>query len=337
MRSPDVSLILCTADRPADLAATLASLAALPAPDGLSVEVVVVDNAADATARGVVADAAGNLPTLRHVHEPRPGQCRARNRGLSETGGEVVIFTDDDVRPQPGWIERMAGPILVGVADAVAGHVRLAPHLRRDWMDEQHLGRLAVTPWEPDAPVGRMVGASMAFRRDVLKRVPAFDEEIGPGAMGFHDDTLFSWQLALAGYRLVAAPAGAWVEHHPSADRLTRGAMLRSAVKTGRSYAYLQHHWHHDVNLTPRRRIMTSWVRLATYRAARPFLWLARQSGEGCDSREMHLVQSHAMARQYLIESGRPRRYEYQGLAAKVPSPAAMPAVGPTRGEGAHA
>ncbi len=325
MSGPDVSILLCTAGRPADLARTLAATIPLPVPDDWAVELVVIDNSADASARGVVAAAGRGRIDLRYVHEPRRGQCRARNRGLAESAGRAVIFTDDDVRPQPGWVAGMAGPILGGTADAVAGHVRLAPHLRRPWMDAHHLGRLAVTDWTPGAPVDRLVGANMAFRRSVLGRVPGFDVEIGPGALGFHDDTLFAWQLGLAGFRLVAAPQQAWVEHHPTADRLTRGAMLDSAGKTGRSYAYLQHHWHHDVVPTPRRRVVTSLARLLAHRLARPRLWLGRRSAEGCGTGEMHLVQVLAMARQYRLECRRPRRYEFHGFSPRSATPMSAP------------
>ena len=324
MNLPDVSIILCTADRQADLAATLAAVAALRVPAGWEAELLVVDNAPAATSRRVVADALARLPGVRpgggrfadarYVHEPLRGLCNARNRGLAETSGRIVLFLDDDVRPAADLIRQITAPIVENRADAVAGHVRLAPHLRRAWMNEQHLGRLAETSWRPGEAVERMVGANMAFRRDVLARVPGFDPPLDPGGLGFHGDTLFAWQLAEAGFRLTAAPAGAWAEHHPRGDRLTRGRMLDSSAKTGRSYGYLQHHWHHDAVPTPRRRVLTSALRLLAYRLKRPGLWLTPATAEGADLGEMHLVQSHCMARQYLVEHRRPRRYARRGL-----------------------
>ncbi|KAA6407127.1 MAG: hypothetical protein FRX48_09193 [Lasallia pustulata] len=44
---------------------------------------------------------------------------------------------------------------------------------------------------DPDAPKF-MVGANMAFSRRVLEKVPSFDTELGPGALGFFDESLFS-------------------------------------------------------------------------------------------------------------------------------------------------
>ena len=57
----------------------------------------------------------------RWLREPRSGKSRALNRGLREAKGEVLLFTDDDLRFPRQWIEPMMAPILAGEADAVAG------------------------------------------------------------------------------------------------------------------------------------------------------------------------------------------------------------------------
>ena len=143
---------------------------------------LVVDNGSLDRTRRVVRQAKfwGRAP--RYLYEPRPGVSYARNAGLAAARGEVLLWTDDDVRPGRTWIEAMCRPILDGRADAVAGRVKLPDYLERPWLRPWHRVCLAV-----DAPTTGdfdLTGANMAFARRVLEKVPAFDLELGPGALG---------------------------------------------------------------------------------------------------------------------------------------------------------
>ncbi len=154
--------------------------AALPA--DLAAEVLIVDNGSLDFTRRVVRQAKlwGRAP--RYLHEPRLGLSYSRNTGMATAQGEVLLWTDDDVRPGRAWIEAMCRPILDCRADAVAGRVKLPDHLERPWLRPWHRVCLAV-----DAPTTGdidMTGANMAFARRVLEKVPAFDLEIGAGALG---------------------------------------------------------------------------------------------------------------------------------------------------------
>ena len=45
---------------------------------------------------------------VRFVHEPEPGIAAARNRALDESAGaDLLVFIDDDERPEPGWLESL--------------------------------------------------------------------------------------------------------------------------------------------------------------------------------------------------------------------------------------
>ena len=60
---------------------------------------------------------------VRYVLEPHPGQSRARNRGILETTGDFVAFTDDDCVVDPGWLDDLGGsfsdPLVMGVTGYV--------------------------------------------------------------------------------------------------------------------------------------------------------------------------------------------------------------------------
>ena len=73
--------------------------------DGASFEVVVVDDgSSDDTAEWLAAHNQ-RAYGLRHVHQRNAGPAQARNTGISEARGELVLFIDDDVEPTPQLLE----------------------------------------------------------------------------------------------------------------------------------------------------------------------------------------------------------------------------------------
>jgi GT2 family glycosyltransferase len=267
----------------------------------LPAELLVVDNGStDETGRIVRQIHPANL-SLRMIQEPSAGKSHACNRALAEAAGEILLFTDDDVLVGPDWIEGMCRPILEFKADAVAGGVRFPPELDRQvricrsWF----ACTAGIIPDRPD----RFVGANMAFRRDVLEQVPGFDTELGPGALGFGEETLFAFQLREAGFRLVARFDTA-VEHHFDPARLTRPKMLQMARQMGRSKAYVLYHWRHEE--IPRGRMANSVKRL--------FRWPRFFATEHHFKRELEAVEKAAMAEYLAEQAGCPRRYARRGL-----------------------
>lgn len=110
-----VSIIICTKDRPADLARAIASVRAADE-IGREAEIVVVEE----------ADAPRDMPGVRYVHLPRDGRGfgHARNVGVREAKGDVLLFIDDDCEAGRGWAASLAAPFredarLLGVAGAV--------------------------------------------------------------------------------------------------------------------------------------------------------------------------------------------------------------------------
>lgn len=327
MKNIAVSIIICTCNRAAFLHPTLESLARLCVPEEMPIELLVADNGStDDTAEVVQSCRLPNME-VRYLREKRRGQCYARNTGIAAARGKVILFTDDDVRPPREWIAGMSGPILDGTADAVAGGVRIAPHLERPWMTTQHRAWLAGTDdLDPAAPT-RMVGANMAFGRHVLARVPAFDVELGPGALGFCDETLFSRQLRQAGYTIAGALDVA-VEHHFDPARLSRSAFQSMADKQGRSLAYFAYHWEHMTMTVPRLRLEYARAKSACHgRLAR-----GRQGEmEGMTSSEMARFQRIAFVKQYLAERRRPHQYEKFGLVKRLQTDGLLPPLSVAR------
>jgi glycosyltransferase involved in cell wall biosynthesis len=308
--SLNATIIICTRDRADSLRATLESIGRVTVPAGWVIELLIVDNGSTDHTERVSREAVLPNMQVRYLREPRRGKGYAYNSALSAAAGEILLFTDDDVRAPIDWISRMCRELVTDEADAVAGGVRLAGHLERPWLKGEVRGWVACTDdIDPQRP-SRLVGANMAIARRVLERVPAFDVELGPGALGFFDETLFSQQLLEAGYRIAAA-LDVEVEHHPDPNRFTISGFVDVAAKLGRSSAYHFHHWRHG-------RVRLLYCKLLVLGLT---LWLRRIAaalpGRLIDAPArgylLNVFHFHFHA-QYARERRRAPNYDYRGL-----------------------
>jgi glucosyl-dolichyl phosphate glucuronosyltransferase len=281
-------------------------------PDGLRVEMIIADNGStDATAEVVRAARHPDIE-IRYIHEPRPGKSRAQNTALGNARGNVLLFTDDDVEPAENWLESMARPLLEHRCDAVAGRIHLADDLHRPWMGHQHLLWLADVR-KPADPAHGLVGASMGIHKSVFEKISDFDEELGPGASGFGEETLL-WRQMLEADMRIEPVNDTHVVHHPEASRLSRGNWLNAAERFGRTTAYIMHHWEHVDVAHPR--LMALWYGLKL--SIRRLMTPARDNNtEGCPEWEISYVVRMETMKSFVRESKRTRNYDQRSLQRK--------------------
>jgi glycosyltransferase involved in cell wall biosynthesis len=240
------SIVIATFNRAAVLRTTLDSLASLQ-PEG-SWEVIVIDNNSPDETRQVVEAAARTFPVpLQYVFEREPGRSAALNTGFRVAHGEILVTTDDDVRVDPDWLDRIAAGFDAHGCDYVGGRVLpVWPGARPDWLparNEVLCGVLAVMDYGT-APIryGARVplGVNMAIRRDALRRAGPFDNRIGRKAGTLLGQEVREWCVrahaaGLAGYYLPDVV----VHHLIPQDRLTRRYFRRWYYWRGVSRAIL--------------------------------------------------------------------------------------------------
>ncbi len=222
---PSMTVAVCTRDRPEDLGRCLEALDQLA--DG-SHDVLVVDNCPTTDA---AAEVATQHARVRYVREDRPGLNAARNRALREARHDVVAFTDDDARPDPGWLRALRRNFtdpLVLCATGLTMPAELETAAQQWFERRSAFGRgfqrrvYDATCHNPlvAGPVG--AGVNMAVRLSVLDLLGGFDEALDAGTPtrsgGDHD--MFTRILA-AGYRIVYEPAAlSWHRHRRTWDEL---------------------------------------------------------------------------------------------------------------------
>ena len=230
---PRVSVVVCTRDRPDDMRRCLARLTQLSHPAS---EIVVVDNApaTEATAELVQRE----FPSVRYVREPRPGLDWARNRGILESTGEIVAFTDDDVVVAPDWVAAIAR--LFAEAPSVMAMTGLVVPLELE-TDAQHLferyagfgkgfhrrwhrlGNPRGWPSPEHHGAGRYgTGANMAFRRRLFDGIGGFDPALDVGTVtNGGGDLDFYFRVLEEGHTLVYEPSAVvWHRHRASMGEL---------------------------------------------------------------------------------------------------------------------
>lgn len=214
-----VSVVVCTRDRPADLARCLPTLLALEYP---SFDITVVDQSdTEDTARlvttAVESCSAWTLHSerdrqpraLHYLHTASRGLSHARNTGIRVSSGEVIAFTDDDCTVPPNWlakgVEAFGGDPAAGM---VFGALNAAPH------DEsrEYVPTFAPRAYRvidgPDLGGLPGAGANMLVRRELFDVVGLFDIWLGAGGrFRSAEDLLMAHRAIAAGYRIVQDPA----------------------------------------------------------------------------------------------------------------------------------
>lgn len=240
----DASIIVCTYNRAESLRDTLGALKSQQTVAGREWEVIVVDNNSKDDTRQVIAEFQREWPLLRYEFEGEQGLSHARNHGIDAAHGTVLLFTDDDVLPEPDWMETTLAGLEQHHADACGGYI--APIWEvppPDWLTERFYGFLAVRTDRSDdydiaSPSQAPFGANMAFRRNVFEKVGGFDTSRGRKgnvlASG-EDGELFERILA-AGFKAVFLGQSR-VHHKVESFRLTKRYFRRWRFQTSRNIA----------------------------------------------------------------------------------------------------
>ena len=269
-----VSIVVPTCGRETDLRQCLNSLVAQRTRHTL--EIIVVDNR---PGTGGAARVAAEFLSVRLVAEPRQGLSYARNTGIAQATGSIIVATDDDVVAPEGWIERLVNPLANAEVMGVAGHVLpIELETRAQCLFEAYggLGK-GFTPRRFDGAWFRArfsavptwnIGATAnaAFRASLFSdaAVGLLDEALGAGTpTGCSEDTYLFYRMLSAGHTIVYEPSAfVWHRHRRSVRE------LRAQI-----YAYSKGHVAYHLTTLLRHRDHRALIRLAL---SLPRTYLAR-------------------------------------------------------------
>lgn len=224
-----VEIAICTWNRATMLEETLRSLENLIVPGGIQWQLIVVDNNSTDRTANVLNAARDRLPLTVAV-EFEAGHSHARNRAISVSRGDLILWTDDDVRVDPNWLSAYCRAATEEPQISFWGG-RIEPVFtggRPQWIEEnwqtvsgcfaqRDLGQDSV----PFTPERLPYGANFAVRGDVQRQF-LFDTRwgrVGSRAVG-GDEIEMMRRLLAAGYGGRWLPTS-WVWHVIPPERAT--------------------------------------------------------------------------------------------------------------------
>jgi GT2 family glycosyltransferase len=241
---PSISIIIATSGRVEKIERLLDSINRARSRERISHEIVIANNATDETKASGVESLAREFDSKDgvrcwQVREPIAGKCRAQNKTIPLTQGEIVAFLDDDLEVRPEWLEAIETFFQNYSHDAMQGSVIMRPEDQKNEKLQKALYRYRTVDFvnygsAAGSDLRTLTGGNMALRRGVFDRVGMFDERLGPGGFGISEDVEFAQRVLKAGLRIGWQPkAAVYNELDPS--RLNEEAFRLRHEAQGRS------------------------------------------------------------------------------------------------------
>jgi GT2 family glycosyltransferase len=167
---------------------------------------VVDDGSTDDTAAVVK-----RFADVRLIHQPNAGPAAARNRGVREATGSIIMFTDDDCVPAPDWIDAMLVPFQDPQVVGAKGIYRTEQtRLIARFVQCEYEDRYRLMAREND--IDFIDTYSAAFRREWFQRLGGFDTSF-PVACA--EDVELSYRMSARGWKMKFAPNAVVGHTHP--------------------------------------------------------------------------------------------------------------------------
>lgn len=160
----------------------LARLEAAPLPDGVSRELVLVDDCSTDGTRAWLEQYAAGRPDITLLLHPRnAGKGAALRTGFAATTGDLVIVQDADLEYDPREFPAVLAPLLDGRADVVFG-TRFLGQTHRVLYYWHAVGNWLLTTLSnmlSNVNLSDMECCTKAFRREVLTRIRLVEDRFG--------------------------------------------------------------------------------------------------------------------------------------------------------------
>jgi glycosyltransferase involved in cell wall biosynthesis len=209
----DLSLMICTRNRAAQLVQSLKRISAMQS--RLEWELIVVDNGSTDRTSTVLAEYAAGChhPVQMTVQLGRGVSC-AKNVGWRLAKSDIVVCIDDDCYPAEDYLDSIfvcfrKDPKL----GFLGGRILLHDPTDRRITIQESPEPLSLPPGSFIRP-GVIQGANVAYRRSALAAVGGFDPWFGAGAFYSGDEIELIARISAAGWNGAYDPKPVVYHHH---------------------------------------------------------------------------------------------------------------------------
>ncbi len=166
-------------------------------------EIIVGDNDSNDGTWELLQGAAAAALKLKPIRVRTPGKSSVLNEAIRVARGDILLFIDDDVIPEAGWLDAVVRFFDNGNYQAAQGVVRVQALEGEQAKFNKLIDRYRTIPRleyrENVTETHSLNGANMAISRRVIDRIGAFDERLGPGASGTSEDVELARRIRKAG------------------------------------------------------------------------------------------------------------------------------------------
>lgn len=239
-----ISVIVCTYNRDKYLYDALSHIADndFPADD---YEIVLINNNSTDNTEQECKRFAACFPQIqfRYFVETKQGLSHARNRGIEESRGDILVFLDDDSFVKSDYLSNL-NTQMQKHSDAMAFGGKITPLFESgkapEWLNRWTYPLVSaidkgneVVPFEGNS---YPIGANMGFRKQCIEKIGLFNPELGrtkKNLMGGEEKDIFS-RLKALGMKIYYFP-DIHVEHVIPPSRTTREYVMRAGKGVGMS------------------------------------------------------------------------------------------------------
>lgn len=241
------SVIVPTHNRESILCEMLDSFKNLENLSGINFELIIIANACiDNTVSKAFEILEKTSISFKIVEEEIAGLSVARNRGIAESSGDIIVYLDDDIQLDKNWLIGLNNSFLKSDFDIIGGKIDLwwRGCSEPSWFTiyERRLLGFNDHGDEICAALPSMIfGGNFAFKKSVLGKTSGFDKKFGrvENSKGAGEEGDFVTRAASNHFKIGYSPFFS-VQHLVSPERIKYSALKEFSIGAGRARALIK-------------------------------------------------------------------------------------------------
>ncbi len=231
-----VSIIIPTGGRLNALTEALQSIASY-APGN---EIIVIGNKRDEGTRRVLHE---SFSSVKYIESDSPSAVVKRNLGIGQATKDILVFVDDDVMVQKGWMDKLLRHYSDSTVGGVGGRVKVpglgegSSRFKTGVIEDGFVFGNWNPPSSAPFEVEHLLGCNMSFRRAPVVRIGGFDNFFR--SYNFREETDLCLRIGQLGYRLVFDPDASLI--HKALGRTKQGNRWLYFYTRNTLYLYLKY------------------------------------------------------------------------------------------------
>jgi len=188
-----VSIIIPTFNRQKSLIRMLESLFTQTIPQE-NFEIIIVNDGSTDDTEKIILDLIKSHPNINYIKQSNKGIASARNKGIINSNGDIIGFTDDDCIVDPSWIENAVESLKNPAFCGVQGKTLPESKIDQKKLIFHYVHAVKNTGKEKSKSYQT---CNIFHRKKVLNEISGFDEKLRYGS----DDDL-AFRLIRKGYKI---------------------------------------------------------------------------------------------------------------------------------------